>query len=71
MLLATKKIVTTPLKFLSAANFKEAQHPRSEFEYAVYIGQNKAVNCLQISFREQRLIIVLALVIPYYFEKLV
>ena len=36
MLLATKKIVTTPLKFLSAANFKEAQHPRSEFEYALY-----------------------------------
>ena len=70
MLLATKKIVTTPLKFLSAANFKEAQHPSRNLNMH-YIGQNKAVNCLQISFREQRLIIVLALVIPYYFEKLV
>ena len=29
-----KKIITTPLKFLSLTNLKESQHPWWEFEYA-------------------------------------
>ena len=64
-----EKIITTPLNFLLFTDFKEAQHPWWEFEYALHLREERGelfANFIQ--GETKRLIIVIVLVILYCFE---
>ena len=43
MLHEREKKITTPSKFLSFTNLKEAQHPYWEFEYALHLTESGEV----------------------------
>ena len=67
VLLIEQKILTTPLKICCLWIWKKPSTLDGNLNVR-YMWQNNAVNFLQISFKGQRLIIVVVLVIIYCFE---